>query len=68
MCLKNSGCLRDSENFPARHDHRGGLASCANRERHAGLSSHVSQLARRPLHSHDASPPEVSQHVGMVNI
>lgn len=21
MCLKNLGCLRDSENFPARHDH-----------------------------------------------
>lgn len=25
MCLKNLGCLRDSENFPARCDHWGDL-------------------------------------------
>ena len=38
MCLKNLGCLGDSENFPARHDLWGDPASGANRERRAGVS------------------------------
>lgn len=49
MCLKNLDCLRDRENFPARH-HRSLGRPCiwsgrAGQERGAGMSSPMNWLA-----------------------